>query len=389
MALVTLFGLSLMQSPAYAVNDLDLNVAFTPVVTAVPGAFVTAAVILTNNTSVDISGVALDLSYTNQFLDYSGNTGGFTCTVPTMRYSNTMKCTAGLVPAGQSVTVNFSGTAPDGYTVPTYGLALGVTATATPGNLQDSDTIIIADAYKPDLAVISTSSVSNTTVGTVVTYTAKIYSNGPLPAPANTLLVEYPDLSNETIIIPALDSQQTTSFTVNYRPLVAGNAVVKFTVDPDNVLDEEYESNNISSKTVIVASALPDLTVSATHPSPVSHSTIFTQTVTARNLGTAPASGVVVKDLAINFGFSSYVADHGFTCAATKFRVGRSARYNPNGYQCSGGILAPGETVTLTINMVANSALGTYSHNLSIDPSNKIVEQDENNNIFFITQTVN
>jgi uncharacterized repeat protein (TIGR01451 family) len=145
-------------------------------------------------------------------------------------------------------------------------------------------------------------------------------------------------------------------------------------VDPANTVVERNEADNTS--TVLTAVGKPDLTVSKSAASdPIAGGENQVYTITVQNIGTASASGFLVRDpLPDGLDFVS-ANGSGFTCAE-----------NPVGsgiVECTyAGALAAGGSATITLTaLVTTDAAGSLANTVTVDPDNAITEANEGNNV--------
>ncbi|HMF99367.1 MAG TPA: CARDB domain-containing protein [Vicinamibacterales bacterium] len=98
----------------------------------------------------------------------------------------------------------------------------------------------------------------------------------------------------------------------------------------------------------------------------------LTYTFVVGNSGINPVSGIVVRDpLMPGLIFDSF--------SAPAFSGGCAVDAQ-NVVTCTGGALGPESTTTLTMTLVAPSAVGTITNIVTVDPNNAIFEADETNN---------
>lgn len=148
--------------------------------------------------------------------------------------------------------------------------------------------------------------------------------------------------------------------------------------DPDNLVPEGNEFNNTATAPTVVAAAL-NLTIEADGPTSASQSDTTDYTITVHNnTVTAPgqdAIGVVMFDT-LPIGLIPLSADTGsgnnWTCTVDQ---------NPiNFARCQGDLPAGGQ-VKITIHVFITAQDGTtLDNNACVDPDNKIVESNENDN---------
>jgi uncharacterized repeat protein (TIGR01451 family) len=128
--------------------------------------------------------------------------------------------------------------------------------------------------------------------------------------------------------------------------------------------------NSATATATVVTPGPVDLTVAiATTPSiPVGQPTLFQVTVTNGGIGLAAAT-TVNTTLPTGFVLTSGATDVGGVCSATGQVV-----------SCPLDAIAPGRSVSLTINATAPSVAGSFSVVADVDLANVVPESDETNN---------
>ena len=168
--------------------------------------------------------------------------------------------------------------------------------------------------------------------------------------------------------------------TVNVNNNVANNTNLanQVVVDPDKVITESDETNNeFISNTLVQAKVNLTVDKDTSPAGPLAPNGRFTYNIRARNLGTAPATAVELKD-ALPAGV---VVQNLIVPAASGFLC--QTFVNPdNVVSCSNGTIAAGGTVIIQIEALAPTVPGPYQNQVSIDPDNKIVETNEGDNTF-------
>jgi autotransporter-associated beta strand protein len=155
--------------------------------------------------------------------------------------------------------------------------------------------------------------------------------------------------------------------------------VVTVTVVADEVTDVNdglnMDQNEVFAFTTTAVPPLPDLTVNVSAPVAALVGASFAYTIQLSNVGTAPATGV-------EFGFTTppgtTITNLVSNGGAGNFEVSVVA----GAFVVSDGSLAVGQTVTLTMTVVASSA-GTVTlaaGSWVIDPDDTVVESNEANN---------
>ncbi|WP_116571876.1 CARDB domain-containing protein [Nocardioides gansuensis] len=167
-------------------------------------------------------------------------------------------------------------------------------------------------------------------------------------------------------------------------PPETGVISAEVTVDPNNVLFESDESNNVWVATANVTTGI-DLTVSKkTHPEGATFapSSNLVYVVTVTNLGTQDSTGITVRDLLpAGTRFREVVGDSNFTCNHNGASTGGVI-------ECVGGrlrgthnhTLAP-DFATITIRLFAPAPPGAIKNQVRVDPDGEIDEIREDNNI--------
>lgn len=169
-------------------------------------------------------------------------------------YSETKQ--TGAIAAGQSVQVRFTFVAPETQ----EQMMATVTATADPTNeILESDetnnTLFASLAIKPALPDVGITATNATNwyagMDVVATATVRSYTAQDYPA-VQVRLTLGADVYEETIPLPGNGSNLAV-FRVTL-PAQPGAATLRFTVDPDDVLAEQDESNNDFEKTIQIVS---------------------------------------------------------------------------------------------------------------------------------------
>jgi len=164
-------------------------------------------------------------------------------------------------------------------------------------------------------------------------------------------------------------------------PPTTGTIDATVTVDPNNAIFESDETNNTWTASARIDTGI-DLTVTKASEPKVAPSGTLIYTITASNIGTQDATGVVVRDtLPAGTRFREVVGDHNFTCHHNGAATGGVV-------ECVGGnlrgthdhTLAPDEA-TITVILFAPAAPGFIKNQVRIDPDGQIDEILEDNNI--------
>jgi len=164
-------------------------------------------------------------------------------------------------------------------------------------------------------------------------------------------------------------------------PPTTGVIDATVTVDPNNAIFESDETNNTWTASARIDTGI-DLTVTKASEPKVAPSGTLIYTITASNIGTQDATGVVVHDtLPAGTRFREVVGDHNFTCHHNGAATGGII-------ECAGGTLrgthdhtlAP-DQATITVTLFAPAAPGFIKNQVRIDPDGQIDEILEDNNI--------
>ncbi len=188
--------------------------------------------------------------------------------------------------------------------------------------------------------------------------------------------------TTETIVVHLIAPQGTQQ---------VGSITSTVTVDPANKIAENDETNNTATTTTPVATGI-DLTVSKTGtPDPVARNGTLTYTITVENQGTQDSEGVLVRDVlpsgaVFRNAFDDPGDPHNFTCSASSGVVDCVGGRLDGTY--SGSLQRPVDVATITINVFAPDAPGTYHNEVRVDPLSAIPEIDETNNLFVLNTNV-
>ena len=153
-------------------------------------------------------------------------------------------------------------------------------------------------------------------------------------------------------------------------------------VDPDNAIAEVNEANNIDFEDTDVISggggngAFNQLTIVKTQTVPpkppvmtVARNALVTWNLAVSNTGTDPAVGVTVRD------FLPAGADY-VSATGASFICNEVGAF----IQCTGGQIAAGGTVDITLKAFAPDTPGTYINQAVVDPDNTVPEGNEFDN---------
>ena len=132
----------------------------------------------------------------------------------------------------------------------------------------------------------------------------------------------------------------------------------------------------VSTTPTITSTPLPDFTISKTGPATVAQGGTVTYVITVSNSGSF-ASGVVVQDnLPPQVTFVSASGGNGFNCDQAAGVVG-----------CTGGILPPGGSATITIFGVVSGCATPLVNTAIVNPGNVIAESSFANNTATVVTT--
>lgn len=385
LVLTGLLGTNLPRQ-VHAQEAPGLQTYFTPETWASPGSAVGVTAKIANPTAQDITDANLTVSFGGGAYFVNPNIsaeGGFVCTMQNTLAHIHMeaRCTGGIVPAGETVKIEFDDYAPE-TVLYGYGIPMTATGSLAPYGITSQAGIVIVDEYKPELYLGTNASLTTALIGQKIDYSVEVTSGGPVATAETTLKVMYPDGTMEERVVPPMGvgAGQKTTFQFWYTPTVSGLMTTTFIIDQDNLVDEKYETNNTSAVTTLVVLAMPDLTVEQTQAASVAYGDHLTREVRVKNIGNATATKVRIQDSFSYMGIDSVVSDKNFACAASYNRVSRSSRKILTGYTCTGEGLAPGETVTITARLNPLYQV-KISNNVRVDPANLIKESDETNNV--------
>ncbi|MFN8557396.1 MAG: CARDB domain-containing protein [Dehalococcoidia bacterium] len=333
----------------------------------------------------------------------AAGTNGFSCTFA----SGTVTCTGGSIAAGASATITIIVTAPS-----TAGNFVN-TAQVDPGNTipetndgDNTSNAVTGTVQNPNLAIAKTARPVGGNTGDPVQqgndldYTITVTN---LPGSPNVTGVvvrdQLPAGTTFKQIISASDgftcahaagvvtcsgghiagdlviaNQATIVIRVNVNQNAPGTITNFVEVDPNNTIAETNElDNSFSLDTPVIAPALDLAIGKVANVGTAAPNGAVTYTITVSNFGAVPANNVTVRDvLAAGTTFVSANGSNGFTCS---FAAGMVT--------CSGGTVAAGGpgTATITINILAPTALGNFNNQAEVDPANNIPESNEGNNL--------
>jgi uncharacterized repeat protein (TIGR01451 family) len=175
------------------------------------------------------------------------------------------------------------------------------------------------------------------------------------------------------------------------------------TVDPNNTIPENEESNNTHTTTTDVLTGV-DLTVMKTDsPDPVARNGELTYTITVTNDGTQDATGIVVRDVLPTGSVFRSATDtvagpageqrlHNFTCSHSNGVVDCVGGEIEGTYSGTGAPPATEATdfAVIVIDVFSPDEPGTYHNEVRVDPFGTIPEIDETDNYFLEnTEVVN
>jgi len=177
---------------------------------------------------------------------------------------------------------------------------------------------------------------------------------GNVKASGIIVKIEVNGITIQTQTVDDLEAGSSRTLTFSWTPTAAGDYTLKATVDPENLIKELNENNNVISTTVTVKpKELPDLTVQFQEiPEKFEVNKEYEIKVLVKNIGTAAADTFNVE-LTVN-----------------------GARVEKK--EIKG--LAEGASEVLTFSWTPTAA-GDYTLKATVDPENLIKELNENNNV--------
>lgn len=191
---------------------------------------------------------------------------------------------------------------------------------------------------------------------------------------------------------PGGSTETITLFLI--APHAVGPITSTVTVDPTNIIPENFEDNNTTTTTTPILTGI-DLIVSKTDtPDPVARNGTLRYTVTVSNVGTQDASGVVIRDVLPEGAVFRTAADtspfHNFTCRQDGVNAVLCEGGRINGTY-SGSLTQPVDKAVIVIDVFAPDepdGTGIYHNEVRVDPFDAIAEKDETNNLHLETTTV-
>jgi uncharacterized repeat protein (TIGR01451 family) len=237
--------------------------------------------------------------------------------------------------------------------------------------------VAVRDSLPPD---VTFESASDTTTGAPPGAFTCAYASGVVNCTGATL-----DGSQNTLSSPDIPDTRTITIKVKAPShLVPAKGLInQAIVDPDNTIHEGDETNNTDSAVITVASVI-NLKVTKTGPTESDQSQTSQYTITVSNVkpDNAPAGqdalGVELVDplpvglipLAVNTGSSP---TNNWQCQISE---------NPiNLVNCVGDLPAGGDPVVITVDVFMTAEGGrSLDNEACVDPNNKIVEFNENDN---------
>ncbi|MEG4993174.1 CARDB domain-containing protein [Microcoleus sp. B4-D1] len=302
----------------------------------------------------------------------------------------------GSVPLTINVTPTVAGTLTSaaGAAVADPGNAIAETSETNNSSSTIVNTIVAATS-EPDLTITS-SAPANATVNTPFDYTLTLTNSGTAATPAGVTAnftlpanVTYNSASGTGYTVTqaggvvtftgtgAIAAGGSVPLTVNVTPTVAGtltSATGAAVADPANAIAETSETNNSSTAvtTTVAPPPQPDLTITSSAPANATVNTPFDYTLTLTNSGTAATPAGVTANFTLPAGVTyNSASGTGFTATQAAGVV-----------TFSGGAIAAGGTVPLTINVTPTVAgtLTSAAGAAVADPGSAIPESNETNN---------
>lgn len=360
---------------AQTAPGLELEFAPNPVIT---GEELILTARIDNQSANGLTDADLTIDYSPALSAYPEISAGneFDCSTRHLTYTNRISCRGGVIEAGEEAELEFGFTAP--YTPYSYGVGLSASGILNPGSVRArAGTRLVPVADKPDLMVSGTVSPETVLPGEPVKISLTVTNIGPQESGAANFRLVLPDGSVKERLLPALFSRQSWSVNEDYSAVQAGSQTVTAAVDPDNLIDEVYETNNVKTINFQAAAGLADLSVQAiTGPGKIAGTSDFIRTVTIVNDGDAAAAGFTIKDIFSKVPLKSVTADHGLNCR----RILSGLPFTRTGYQCSGGRLNPGETAVISVTYPGTISGRTVSGTVTVDVWRQITESNETNN---------
>jgi uncharacterized repeat protein (TIGR01451 family) len=181
-----------------------------------------------------------------------------------------------------------------------------------------------------------------------------------------------------------LGAQHATITIKLFAQPIVGTMHNEVRVDPDNLIAEIDESNNIDTEDTVVdkggagMSAFNQFTIDKTQVSPDANNTarnaVVTYQILLTNDATDPATGVVVRDF-LPAG-ARYIEAVDDSTPSSHFLCTEAG----NVINCVGGELAAGGTAKIKVKAFAPDTPGTYTNQAIVDPDNAIPEGNEFDN---------
>ena len=365
------------------------------------GDFLTYVMTIANTGTVKTSEITALQHFAADTLSFvsaktTGTPGGFSCSVATG--ASDISCSGGALKAGETASISI-----------TMKLLQNANACGTSGSAMSLLTIdpknVIAEqdetdnAAKLSIAVPGICPVVTALPNLTVTNLAVASSNGLVTATLNntgTADVTVPvgvylyvdGVKSMTYSSPTLADQNFLkaggTSPISTKTVDTKTAkTVKLCVDALEAVTESDETDNcvetsLSSSGAAGTTAGTDLTVTKSGSvSSVKQGDLASYTSLVSNVGTVDAASVGLTDVYTDpFAYASATGDKGFVCAsATKTVV------------CKGGMIGAGKTATITVKLTTGTTglvcdtTKVVTDVATVDPLNKIVETNEDNNL--------
>lgn len=359
------------------------------------GDFLTYVIRITNAGTVKTEQISALQHFASETLSVvsaktSGTVGGFSCEI--------VPGTADVLCSGGSLKANETATISVVTKLLTNANACGTSGSAMSLLTLDPKNLIAESDEKDNVVKTSTAVAGSCPVvalpNLTVTDLAVAASNGLVTATLNNAGAA--DATGPVSVYLYFDGAKTMTYSsdtlkdvaflgaggsspISTRTTTATTSVVKLCVDDGNAVAESDESDNCMEKTLVVAAAQTgtDLTVVKTSDvASASQGDAVSYTIDVSNVGTVDAVSVGLTDVfADPFVYASATGTKGFVCDLSSKTV-----------ICRGGMIGAGKTATITVRGsigatgLACDATKVVADVATVDPLNKIVETNENNN---------
>ncbi|GGZ45133.1 hypothetical protein GCM10010387_44520 [Streptomyces inusitatus] len=344
------------------VPEVDLAVTKTGPASVLPGDSVTYTITVSNNGPDDSTGWTLTDAIPAGLENAATTTSG--CSIS----GGTLTCTGGALTAGDSTTITLTGTAAaNAGTIVNTAIVDGDDPDPNPNNNQDSTTTTVG--VSADLAVTK-SGPASVAAGSTVSYTITVTNNGPSDSTGWTLSDPIPaGLTNAATTTAGCSISAGTltctggalavgdSTTITLTGTASPNATsITNTVTVDGNDPDPNPGNNTDTTNTTVT-PLPvevDLAVTKTGPASVVAGGQISYTITVTNNGPDDSTGWALTDT-----LPTQIQNPSTTSDGCGIGAGRLT--------CTGGPLAVGESVTVTVSgTVAADATGSIANTVTV-----------------------